>query len=217
MLDCYKKTIQLEINNWESNGYPSYSPSSLFLNDSYVGRVIGDLNRLSFNHLYPNLIFQLYSNGFIDLDKETADILEYFLSNSHLIDKNSSEYLYFKSTINSIYGKLDFKYVSIMQKYLKLLYDDVLSDKNNNIVYLDCDIIYYIGDLNLHNLSGFKHDVISDVISYFVNLKKYYQYINGSFRIIGLRMGNSHESNLIEKIRSEFTKHLRNKKLEELL
>jgi hypothetical protein len=163
-----------------------------WVNEDYKEILLEDINCLSFNSLYPNIIVGLYDSGYID-KKESSNIerIRYFLENKETI-KEIEIYKREKLFTNSYFGILYKKYkeyeadsANMVIKLLYLFYLDFIKDNKDSIVYINVDEIFYKGNVNVDIGIGF---IIENVDYLQVNAKgKYISYVEGELKLRGYR------------------------------
>ena len=133
----------------------------------YIKEVpLKNVMQLSFNSLYPNIICGMVEAGIHKTAKENVqkslesfkESFEYFDLNKRNLKLNDPDkYLEQKKNINSFYGKLGFlsntdmapNYPGFVTEYLRHYYDDLLKRNQNIILYIDTDIIFFAGEIDL--------------------------------------------------------------------
>lgn len=133
----------------------------------YIKEVpLKNVMQLSFNSLYPNIICGMVEAGIHKTAKENVqkslesfkESFEYFDLNKRNLKLNDPDkYLEQKKNINSFYGKLGFlsntdmapNYPGFVTEYLRHYYDDLLKRNQSIILYIDTDIIFFAGEIDL--------------------------------------------------------------------
>lgn len=133
----------------------------------YIKEVpLKNVMQLSFNSLYPNIICGMVEAGIHKTAKENVqkslesfkESFEYFDLNKRNLKLNDPDkYLEQKKNINSFYGKLGFlsntdmapNYPGFVTEYLRHYYDDLLKRNQGIILYIDTDIIFFAGEIDL--------------------------------------------------------------------
>ena len=118
--------------------------ATVYLDDINKGKLHKDLICVSLNGLYPNIILQLYDNFVIDINKESAYKIRWFLKNkSTLKSVSTNEYGEWKIFINSFFGKKLNKQEQIfVTEYINLFYEDLIKEFQDDIIYIDCDMLF---------------------------------------------------------------------------
>ena len=133
----------------------------------YIKEVpLKNVMQLSFNSLYPNIICGMVEAGIHKTAKENVqkslesfkESFEYFDLNKRNLKLNDPDkYLEQKKNINSFYGKLGLlsntdmapNYPGFVTEYLRHYYDDLLKRNQGIILYIDTDIIFFAGEIDL--------------------------------------------------------------------
>ena len=206
MIQEYKKYLDPD---FDGRGYH-------YINNDVRGIVLEDVDITIFPSMYINILFDLHDNDVLNLDIEKSDInrLSYFLNNRYSIRKSDPEkYKSEKSFMNSYFPKIanSCREIGKFYHYIHLLLNDIV-EKNPNIIYVDTDQIFHIGNININGVclktdsDKFDFIVIEGVRKYIsstllseINSKGYLRSIEKQNEIIG-------------NIRS----HIRNKKIDQL-
>jgi hypothetical protein len=182
LIEKYKdKIANLEDKDYIRSGF-------CWVNEDYKEILLEDINRLSFNSLYSNIIVGLYDSGYID-NKESSNIerIRYFLENKETI-KEVEIYKNERLFVNSYFGILYKKYkdsANMIMKLLYLFYLDFIRDNKDSIVYINVDEIFYKGNINVDIGIEF---IIEKVDYLQVNAKgKYITYMEGELKLRGYR------------------------------
>jgi len=156
LLEKYKNAI----------GKPDYHQSGGFnwLNPYVKGIPLKEVKQLTFSSLYPNIICGLIDSGYHEMASEKLRLsmiefhkkFDYFNKNRLLLKPYDEVYKEYKTYINSFYGTLsymskvgDTDYANMLSQYLSAYYDDLLEVNRSKILYIDTDIIFYSGELDL--------------------------------------------------------------------
>lgn len=175
--------IDIEKEQLLKYGYGGY----LYINESYRGHIIDDIKILNFESMYPHIMILLYEEGIIEgitknkvkvlSNIEVETIKNYLLNKIEVKEENISEYYKLKYYVNTLYGKLLSEKSVIcflIKKYLELIYNDLLSD-NNNIIYIDTDMIMSRNEFDPTKLmSCFIPYTFEDIYTAFIDDKKKY-------------------------------------------
>ena len=121
-------------------------------NTTQINTILIDIKQF-----YPTIILNAIDNDLITENnipkninlKDTKENLRWFLENKSLI-KSQSETLYtnWLSRVNTLYRKLD---TTIPPIYSKLIYNDILSLYESNIIYINVDMIVVNNNTNIIN------------------------------------------------------------------
>jgi hypothetical protein len=116
---------------------------TIYLPEDKKGFLYKDLTCIQLNNLYTNVIIQLYDNHIIDIDRESADKIRWFLKNRNLLKVGSkTEYTEWKIFVNSFFGKLSKEKQICVTEYMSIFYKELITKFQNDIVYIDCDVIF---------------------------------------------------------------------------
>lgn len=180
-----------------------------------------NLVQIDFNSLYPHILIQMYDEGLLPLEKDNIDNIRYLIENREEIKKNESNYYQLKVTVNSYWANLyrrDITKANIVVEYLTKFYNELLYKHNDNIIYIDADmiiiekldnIIEKIEELNVpYN--------ITDINYLYLMSKKRYAYTDNNGRIIIKGYSPSRDHKNIQELESMIKSHIREDKLIEL-
>lgn len=209
-----------------------------YLNPFIKDVALKNVNELSFNSLYPNIICGIVeaglhnnlkdvepppgfptTSGIIKKLVEFKEKFEAFQRNRVDLKKNSPyRYAEIKAEINKFYGELYYmfpndkkNYAFIVTEYLKNYYEDLLECNPNTILYIDTDTIYYTGEINLLDFNiPFEIENIDYIM--FSDKKKYAMSKNNIMVTKGYHKNKGAQDAIIF-----LKKHIRNDKLEDLL
>ncbi len=129
-------------------------PNNIILNDKMKNHWHTNISKISFNNLYPNIISKLWKNNELKFNiNEFAIIYSFMVENIDEIknhkDMNEVSKLLFNFLIYYTYGALTTTlskfYVDDhyqIKKYTNLLFRNFIKNYNDNIIYIDTDIIY---------------------------------------------------------------------------
>lgn len=151
------------------------------------GVCLKNIKQIQFRGLYSNIICGIVDSG---LHKKANDGLqkslesfknkyEYFEKNRSTIKLDPQKYKNYKTSINSFYGTLGFlsktykspNYSGFVTEYLTYYYDELL-EKNNSILYIDTDTIFYAGEIDLLGIDvSYSTDSIDYIL--FDSVKRY--------------------------------------------
>jgi len=154
-----KYQIKVDLENIKTYGGYNY------INPHIKEVPLKNVMKLNFNSLYPNIICGLVESELHETAKESVkkslegfkENFEYFDSNKGILKLNDPQkYQELKTNINSFYGKLGFlsstdmapNYPGFVIEYLRHYYDDLLK-RNQNVLYIDTDTIFYAGEIDL--------------------------------------------------------------------
>lgn len=213
MLDRYRKKLEAFKLKLEFSDSVTAFSSMTYIGDSTKEVVLDNIKSVEFNRFYPYLMMDIYDSGlFFNDDNDKFENLSKNLKLIETCDSKESPVFYnnFKFEINSVYGKLSRINQYILTEYSKMLWEDVI--KNNNVVCVDVDIAYFMGDIDLLGLSTFNHQIEDNITIYFKGLKRFVYLKENKFYSKGLR-----DDKMINEFKSEIKKHLRSKKLDQLL
>lgn len=148
-----------------SNPDNSYTIPLIWGNEEYYGIFLKNYKKLEFHRLYPNLILKFMKNGMIrpKVTQEEIEIFESALQNNN------------KIFINSFYGRSYGKnnIISLINQHQYNMFK-YLTEINKGIIYIDVDMFFYTGDLNMPDI-----DIdysIKDIDYLYINHKKSYFY-----------------------------------------
>lgn len=177
-----------------------------YLNNDVKGKVIKDVKFLSFNRLYSRIILLFYTEGLINIPKDDAKKIEYYLELTKL-DDNARIF------INGYFGRCNFNIRNKISSYCYLMIEDIIK-RNNNIIYADTDSIFYIGD----NICLYGIDIPFEIakIDYILFERiKYYLFCDkkmNEFKVKGPKRDNK-----INEYMSNIKREIRNDKLKLIL
>ena len=133
----------------EVKGFVWSHPTS---NKTQINTILIDIKQF-----YPTIILNAIDNDLITENnipkninlKDTKENLRWFLENKSLI-KSESETLYthWLTRVNTLYRKLN---TTIPPIYSKLIYNDILSLYESNIIYINVDMIVVNNNTNIIN------------------------------------------------------------------
>ena len=174
----------------------------LWINQEHTNVILEDVVKTSFKSMYSYMMLQFHRYGLINIGSQAKEI-ELFFDDYDLNYQNpvkrhwiNTRYVQFlgKKESNLIYG--------LIEKYQFLLYD-YLSINNSNLVHIDCDQIFSIGDIDV-SYFHIPYKVKKIKFSYFSNIKEYSIYdesLTPSFKSFG------GESEMTEKFKSLIREH----------
>jgi hypothetical protein len=184
-----------------------------WINSEHQDKLLENLHQLDFSLLYPRIICLLHEEGLIDVEDEYS-IIKYFLEDrERLRETNKSEYDIRRTQINSFYGKFtsnksNHSIVALIFEYCTILYDRLLLQYKDKIVYIDTDTIISIEEINIDDcVIPFERNIIK--FGLFRNIKYFVTFDGENFRTISVA---SKKNNLI----SEFRLLIRERNLEKL-
>jgi hypothetical protein len=184
-----------------------------WINSEHQDKLLENLHQLDFSLLYPRIICLLHEEGLIDVEDEYS-IIKYFLEDRERLRKtNKSEYDIRRTQINSLYGrftsnKSNHSIVALIYEYCSILYDRLLLQYKDKIVYIDTDRIISIEEINIDDcVIPFERNIIK--FGLFRNIKYFVTFDGENFRTISVA---SKKNNLI----SEFRLLIRERTLENL-
>ena len=184
-----------------------------WINSEHQDKLLENLHQLDFSLLYPRIICLLHEEGLIDVEDEYS-IIKYFLEDrKRLRETNKSEYDIRRTQINSFYGKFtsnksNHSVVALIYEYCSILYDRLLLQYKDKIVYIDTDRIISIEEINIDDcVIPFERNIIK--FGLFRNIKYFVTFDGENFRTISVA---SKKNNLI----SEFRLLIRERNLEKL-
>ncbi len=183
-------------------------------------RIKKDLIQIDFNSLYPNVLIKMYDEGLLPLEKDNIDNIRYLIENREEIKKDDDKYYQLKVTVNSYWAKLyrrDPSKANIAVEYLTHFYNELLYKHNDNIIYIDADMII------IEKLDNIIEDIeeldipytIKDINYFYLMSKKRYAYIDkGKLIIKGYSPSRDHKT--IQDLELMMKTHIREDKLIEL-
>ena len=125
-----------------------------WINEKYQNVILENIHFIEFNHMYPRIMILLHEEELIHIP-EDYNKLKSFFDNEHLLKMdNQSGHKEQKVLINSIYGKLlrnpdGYLINNLISKYQYQLYDEILENNPDNIVYIDTDLLVSVNAPNL--------------------------------------------------------------------
>lgn len=167
LLDKYKELLE---NNNEKKG------SFTYINNEEVGKVLKNVNIIEFDNLYIRLSIAIYNEGFLpESEKYNIEQLKKY------IDDKSNDIITLGSKVThprAYFGYLAQKYKKenfafLITSYMNYVMLDII--KENNVIYIDTDFIFYNGDINLDYL-GLKHDKYSIEYLTIISPKRFVTY-----------------------------------------
>lgn len=212
--------------------------SVIKLNDNYKDKLLYNVHKITFNKMYPNIISNLYEQGDIEFSiKEYGELYSFLVKNYTNIKTHNDMVEYSKQSLNwllnTIFG------LSVNNEYQGrksfLLYH---SNPNNvteysketfnyifemfdNIVYIDTDTIYYVGDnsnfIGFLNLLYLPYTIDYDCNVWFFKLKKYIEEHNGVIKTHGIHKSKNNTYPYTTNVLENFKKIVRLKKVKSLL
>ena len=200
----------------------TYTGGFCWANDVFIDKILEDVNTLDYVSLYPNIVVMLYDEGFVDKsESENIEKIRYFLNNRKDLKLDIAKYSDYKTFVNAYFGYLNNRNIKINSElskgliisalicyYTKLLYEETL-EINQNIIYIDTDRIFYIGDINLGDIDLESTKNRFDVL--IMKQKKRYVAYDGH----NITMKGVHKMKR-EEVENQMRSIIRNKKLNEL-
>ena len=187
----------------------------IWVNPFTKRQIFENVNETSFTSFYPNIIISLWDEGLIniDLDIKIIEKIRYFLQNRESI-KNTPEYLPYRTYVNGVYGYISSREESkivplLIHNYLQMIFTEIL-DMNDNLLYIDTDIIYHLGELKFGDLDlkSISVSEITDVLC--VHEEKRYLFHDGQ------KIGSKGFGKKREEVENEFKRVIRERKLNQL-
>jgi len=184
----------------------------VWLDYSMSCKILKNVKVLCFNKLYPTILMILYKKGIINIPEDDAKKMDHYLNNIDLI-KDDIDRMF----VNGYYSKIDIDGRYKISYYAYLMYEEIL-EKNENIIYIDTDSIYYIDNIDLFDIDlPFK----IEELDYFViaNKKRFVQYNSKKciFEEKGFGRKTTGLSTKSDKYISEIRAEIRSDKLEKIL
>ena len=186
-----------KLKSMERSSKNSYN-SKVWVNEKYVNSTISNLEIITFNLVYPNLITEIAETNLNNFNEVYSKIIKIYYLN-----KNES----IKKYINMAYGCLQNPDCMIYSKNMYLipmklnnLLNIILSEFKDHIVYIDVDQIFfrnfdeikerfenYFKNKNKYNLSYYSE---KSNLGLFIAKKKYVIEKNGIIKIRGMKYFN---------------------------
>ncbi len=223
----HHKEKLLEIaNKIKSENTSRFLRGFVWIDESFKGQLLEDVDTFEFINLYPNIICLLYDEGFkLEGELENINKIKYYLQNRNQLKINDNQkYLEYKTFVNGYFGYLANPYKkvnsnlegiiisSLVCEYMHMIYEELL-ENNKNILYIDTDSIFHVGDMKMPDISlPFEKGGTVDII--FEGKKRYVLY-DGN-RISLSRLTKKYKSKSRSDIESEMMINVRNKKLNEM-
>lgn len=162
------KILNLPVNDLPITKINSNNTGSFIkLNNEYKNLHIKDATLISFNNLYPTLLYEHIINK--TNDESITDFKTIFQTVFDTYKKNKNVLM--KQWINFTYGILqsyDITNTPNININAKIIISEILQCLNNNIIYVDTDEIYF------HNFKNVRSKFIKEI----ERLKTYYKHIN---------------------------------------
>jgi hypothetical protein len=142
-----KEEIQNSVMNTFKGGYN-------WINPEYKDVIIENIQVTEFTQMYPHIMVMLHDEGLIDIPEESDKMKWFFQNVKNLKLAGDGEHYKWKSWVNSLYG-LFWKQpkghliFGLISKYQYLLYDEILENNPEHIVYIDTDMILSVNPVNL--------------------------------------------------------------------
>jgi hypothetical protein len=168
----------------------------IWLNDDIKYKIIQNVTMTEISNLYPKILVDLFKNGLIPQSEfDNISKVNFILNNKELL-KKTEDWQNLKFFVNSYYGKLsdpfnniNEKYEGIistkrLQKYIEMEYTNLLS-LNNNILYIDTDIIFSQGDIITNNIFDIQPIKENANIFLIESIKKYFYHDGDNYVIRG--------------------------------
>ena len=146
----HKEELLKEKEEIEKTGMKVFKGGYNWINEDYQGVIIENLQITEFTQMYPHIMVMLHDEGLIDI--EEVQKLKWFFANvNNLKLGTESYYQKWKVWVNSLYGGFSGNpnILGLIAKYQYLLYDEILENNPEHIVYIDTDQIISINQLNL--------------------------------------------------------------------
>ena len=225
----HHKDKLLEISNKVKSANTSrFLGGFVWIDESFKGQLFEEVDVFEFINLYPNIICLLYDEGFkLEGELENINKIKYYLQNRNQlrIDDNQ-KYIEYRTFVNGYYGYLAKPYnpvnsyphhapkiegiiiCTLVCEYMYMIYDELL-ENNSNILYIDTDSIFHVGNMKLPDISlPFEKSGRIDII--FEGKKKYVLYDGNRIYTKG------YKSKTRSDIESEMIINVRNKKLNKI-
>jgi hypothetical protein len=208
------------------NNYSDSMPSGFTWINPFIKNIpLKDVMKIEFEGLYPNIICGLVKEGYHNfadskIKKALIDYTEkfdhFYKNQIYLKTNDMNKYKELKKDINAFYGKLGYysiienspNFPLLVTQYLKEYYTDFLDINAGKILYIDVDIIFYCGSINMLDIN-IKQWITPIKYALFKSIKNYVTFEN-DFNIKGFKKDDAKDAiNLIKSF-------MRNNKIEEL-
>lgn len=212
-----------------------YVGSPIYLNDKYSEIKMKNIYKISFEMMYPHIIYKLYKYGKIKFSiKEYGEIYCFLVKNifelKNLLSHHNESNILLKILLNMTFGSsylnsvyLDNRYEVI--EYYNNVYNDLIA--KNNIIYLDVDEIFfkekYKDDIeNDIKKLELPYKINDNISGFFIRKKKYVLLENGEIKTCGIYVNKNKTRMYTEyqkyhdDIISDFKMQLRIDKVEKL-
>jgi len=179
--------------------------TKLFLDNKYKGVLLESVKLYEFDTMYPHIILMMNHEGLIEsLPDEWVRRLWNYLFNREGVKNSLSEeeFINERGWVNSLYGKLSSPKKSrlpgLLEKYTNLIYDDLLMDNPDNIIYIDCDIFFTKEEVKFRSPIPIS---CTEIPALLISEKKKYHYYDGiEIRLKGRYMPKDEEE-ILNKMR----------------
>ena len=181
----------------------TYQGTPMFLREEIIQKPLRNLNQLSFYSFYPYIILKLCEEGEAEFSiKEYAEIYSFMVKELVEIEKHPNitdgskyllrfmkNYLYAASNIENHIIKLGVSNIDKVIHYYKDTLTE-LFDTFPNVVYVDCDMIFYQPD-DEYDVEEFikiidiPYGIKEDINAFFLAKKKYIVDIDGEIIVKG--------------------------------
>lgn len=172
-----------------------------WINENYQHQFLENIWEISFKQMYPNIMLQMEKNGIIEL--ENVDKIKEALS---LSDKKLGN--------NILYGllhKQNQMNFYLTKVYLEAIYDEILEDHFDKMVYIDTDVFFTKELFDLEKYCQLEYEFERIDLSYFYKKKQYCKQIGADLRFYGFTKSSK------ESAISELTTKLRDYRLKNIL
>jgi hypothetical protein len=150
----HKEELLKEKEEIEKTGMAVFKGGYNWINEEYQDVIIENLQVTEFTQMYPHIMVMLHDEGLIDIPEESDKMKWFFQNVKNLKLTGDGEYYKWKGWVNSLYPVFSKQAKGhlihgLMAKYQYLLYDEILKNNPEHIVYIDTDQIISINQLNL--------------------------------------------------------------------
>ena len=224
----HKEVLLKEKEVIQKFGMTTFKGGYNWINEEYQDVLIENLQVTEFTQMYPRIMTLLHDEGLIDIPEEVQKLKWFFDNVKNLklgMNVNgtqnawpinfSNDYQKWKVWVNSLYGEFSKQKKGqlihgLMAKYQYLLYDEILENNPEHIVYIDTDQIISINQLNLLDCP-LPYSIENLTIGVFKEIKRYVIHTGYDLKVKGYPVRKH------EEIKREVQSKIRQHQLDKLL
>jgi hypothetical protein len=202
-----KEKIQNSVMTTFKGGYD-------WINPEYKDVIIENLQVTEFTQMYPHIMVMLHDEGLIDIPEESDKMKWFFQNVKNLKLAGDGEYYKWKGWVNSLYGLFwkqpkGLLIFGLISKYQYLLFDEILENNPEHIVYIDTDMILSVNPVNLGDCP-FPHSTDTLTLGIINEKKRYIVHDGNELKIKG------YPTRKHEEVKREVQSRIRQLQLEKL-